>query len=456
MICAKCGNRSTTSERCSECGEEPRLAERYRLNEVLGQRGAGTTYLAKDGADEVVVKEMLLRRSSDMKEVELFEREAEVLAALDVEGVPHHQEHFEVSRGKTVGLYNVHTYVDGMSLEDELAARRLTTEEVLEATADVLEILAQLREHDPPVVHRDIKPANLIRRAEDGGISLVDFGVARAVAESLHFAGSTVTGTFGYMAPEQLYGHAEPATDVYAVGATAIRMFTGREPHEMLDDDRRFRWHSEAQVADEIVGVIDGMTAWEPEHRPTDLAALAADLRAWCDGESGRLERYAASRALTTTRGRGAIARPPMRGALQELGREPEFRHGMFAGAAVLVVGVFLILGTAAISVTAKGVLLAVYSALVVISPFTSSDFREAIFRLWRYRSGSIVRGIVTDRNNDGKRFRVEYRYEVNGESYTADHAVSADWYFEVEEGDEAYVFFDPKRPERSAFRPLG
>src|SRR4030095_7421768 len=60
---------------------------------------------------------------------------------------------------------------------------------------------------------------------------LVDFGSVREHLEPK--GGSTVVGTFGYMAPEQLQGRALRATDVYAVGVTALRMLTGIEPEDL-------------------------------------------------------------------------------------------------------------------------------------------------------------------------------------------------------------------------------
>src|SRR6185295_6373321 len=95
---------------------------------------------------------------------------------------------------------------------------------------DAGEVLDYLHGRVPPVIHRDIKPSNVIRRP-DGSFALVDFG---SVRDSLKpEGGSTVVGTFGYMAPEQFQGRALPASDVYGVGATLIALVSGLEPEDL-------------------------------------------------------------------------------------------------------------------------------------------------------------------------------------------------------------------------------
>ncbi len=93
-------------------------------------------------------------------------------------------------------------------------------------------ILQYLHELNPPIIHRDIKPQNIIQR-DDGHIFLVDFGAVQSVYRHTVAFGSTVVGTYGYMAPEQFQGQACPATDLYGLGATLLNLLTHSSPSEL-------------------------------------------------------------------------------------------------------------------------------------------------------------------------------------------------------------------------------
>jgi hypothetical protein len=143
-------------------------------------------------------------------------------------------------------------------------------------------VLDYLQGRAPVVIHRDIKPRNVIRRpARDGearaSFVLVDFG---SVRDSLEPAGgSTVVGTFGYMAPEQFQGRAMPCSDVYAVGVTALRMLTGVEPedlpHKGLGIDVAAALAGRNPV---LVTVIDKMVRPDPDVRAPRITPLLAPL----------------------------------------------------------------------------------------------------------------------------------------------------------------------------------
>src|SRR6185437_13327347 len=132
----------------------------------------------------------------------------------------------------------------------------------------------------PPIVHRDIKPSNVIRRP-DGSFALIDFGAVRDRMKPE--GGSTVVGTFGYMAPEQFQGRAMPASDVYAAGATALTLLTGREPEDLphkglaLDVPTAL---AGTRVQPALVRALSTMLVPDPDTRASSIAPLLPSLDA--------------------------------------------------------------------------------------------------------------------------------------------------------------------------------
>jgi len=251
---------------------------RYVEVGVLGEGAQGVTFAARDAESgrAVAIKRFDVRGARSWKDVELAERETRVLASLDHPLVPRYIEHFE----EDGALYLVMEKVEGESL-DTIVRRegRLPEAEVRRFLASADRALSYLHGRGSPVVHRDVKPRNVIRRP-DGSYVLVDFG---AVSELLVRRGSsTVVGTLGYMAPEQLQGRAEPATDVYAVGATALAALTGKEPetlpHKGLKIDVRAALGT--TVSADLLASLDRMVEPDPDLRPRTLAAALDQVRA--------------------------------------------------------------------------------------------------------------------------------------------------------------------------------
>ena len=208
----------------------PTLAnDRYALSKKLGEGGQAATFEAVDKRRGclVVLKRFRVRGASSWKEVELAEREAKVLATLDHPNLPTYVEHFE-EKGE---LWLVTQKIEGESLfERRGRGGALSTREVVRFLDDARAALDYLHARSPPVIHRDIKPSNVIVRP-DGSFAFIDFGSVRDRLKPE--GGSTVVGTFGYMAPEQFQGRAMPASDVYAVGVTALVMLTGTDPEDL-------------------------------------------------------------------------------------------------------------------------------------------------------------------------------------------------------------------------------
>ena len=277
IICARCSHPGRAGLDCASCGEDPSLEGRYRLLEVIGHGAIGTTYRAErlEDGEVFAVKEMLVRRFDSAKAMELFEREAAVLRALDHPGVPRYVDDFVAGSGKSVGFYLVQEFIDGCTLAEEVADRAPGTKEILDILEELAGILGYLHGRQPPVVHRDLKPSNIMRRP-DGQLVLIDFGsVRRAVRAGEE--GSTIAGTVGYMAPEQFYGRATPATDLYGLGMTAVALLTGKQAFELVEGSGAGSIDlAGLNVPVLIRELLEVLLAADPDARPGSPAKLRA------------------------------------------------------------------------------------------------------------------------------------------------------------------------------------
>jgi serine/threonine protein kinase len=238
---------------------------RYTLLAQLGAGSQGTTWDAVDQREgrAVAVKQFEIRGAKSWKDVELAEREARVLASLSHPKLPAYVEHFE----EDGVLYLVMEKIEGTPLSVLRSRGTMSDRDVERLLRDADEVLAYLHGRSPAVIHRDLKPSNVIRRP-DGSFAFVDFG---AVRDRLRpGGGSTVVGTFGYMAPEQFQGRAGPASDVYAVGATVLSMITGEEPENL----------PHRGLGIDVAAALRGRTSRRVESALTKMLEVDPDARA--------------------------------------------------------------------------------------------------------------------------------------------------------------------------------
>ncbi len=240
------------------------LNQRYRLKEILGQGGSSITYAAQEleTTQQVAIKILSFRHLQDWKQLELFEREAKVLEKLNHPHIPRYLEYFTVADF----FYIVQQLAQGKSLAQLVTeGKRFTEAEVKEIATQILETLIYLHSQKPPVIHRDIKPENIILDRE-GKVFLVDFGAVQNTYHSTLARGSTVVGTFGYMAPEQFIGQAVPASDLYGLGATLLFLLTHRSPADLPTQDLSIDVGACTQVSEHF-------TVWLEKMIEADVAA---------------------------------------------------------------------------------------------------------------------------------------------------------------------------------------
>jgi ankyrin repeat protein len=236
-------------------------ALRYDILGVLGEGGSGVTYRALDTTTGqlVALKALSLHQIDDWKAIELFEREAQVLSSLDRDGIPKYLDYFTTDLDGDRYFYIVQELAPGKNLLEWMRGGwRVSEAEVKTIAIQILEILIYLHRHYPPIVHRDLKPSNILK-TEDGKIFLVDFGAVQQTYHDTFMRGSTVVGTYGYMAPEQFRGQAVPATDLYGLGATILHLLTHRSPAEIPQDGLRLNFRDRLQVSSSFADWLERM-----------------------------------------------------------------------------------------------------------------------------------------------------------------------------------------------------
>jgi eukaryotic-like serine/threonine-protein kinase len=205
------------------------LAKRYTIQRLLGKGGMGAVYLASDEVlGEPVALKVISSSSApwDPTLVERFRREAAAARKISSPNVIRLHDLGEALPGL---LYLSMEYFPGRTLSDVIARRGVVP---LATCRDYLhQICAGLTAaHDAGVVHRDLKPQNVMVGERDA-VKIIDFGLAKARAEDGLTMTGALLGTPLYMAPEQIRGKSVDArADVYALGALAFHLVTGRPP----------------------------------------------------------------------------------------------------------------------------------------------------------------------------------------------------------------------------------
>jgi len=219
---------------------EGRRIGRYQLASRIGAGGMGEVYKAIDSnlKRSVAIKVLPASLAGDAERLARFQREAEVLAALNH---PNIAAIYGLERsGDTTAL--VMELVEGPTLADRIAQGAIQIDEALPIAKQIAEALEAA--HEQGIIHRDLKPANIKVRS-DGTVKVLDFGLAKVMApapgSSPNLSQSpTITtpamtqagmilGTAAYMSPEQAKGRqADRRSDLWAFGAVLYEMLTGK------------------------------------------------------------------------------------------------------------------------------------------------------------------------------------------------------------------------------------
>ena len=277
---------ATTEDGKTTLPEGSRLG-RYKIDKLIGSGGMGQIFQARDRHLErdVAIKVLSRHWARHPEALARFRAEARAVASLSHPSI---LAIFDVGtdRGLT---YLVTELLHGETLRDRIRGAPLDIPFAVRIGVAIAGALSTA--HSKGIVHRDIKPSNVFL-TKDGGIRVLDFGLAQlprpiedrdtdAPTITLSTSPGAVIGTVGYMAPEQVRGHATDArSDLFSFGCVLYEMIAGHGAFEretaadttaaILNDDPQPLEHHDSRVPDELIRVVNRCLEKDPRDRFDD------------------------------------------------------------------------------------------------------------------------------------------------------------------------------------------
>ncbi len=221
------------------------LGEHYRITGRLGRGGMAVVYDAIDQRDgtRVALKMMSHRLVYDEAARDQFQKEADIIESFDHPHISRMLGRFQEFHT----FFTVMEFCDGWTLAEVLNRINRFNEDT--SRRIVGQVASALKyAHKRGIIHRDIKPGNIMVR-RDGTVLLMDFGLAKDVADTHPSLAETLVGTPRYMAPEQLIGNPVAETaDIFSLGLVFWELLTGKPMLPALDWIGLLRIHTKWNV----------------------------------------------------------------------------------------------------------------------------------------------------------------------------------------------------------------
>ncbi len=267
----------------------------YELGEKLGEGGMGVVFRARQRRLNRIVALKMIRSGvlASRREVRLFQREAEAVAALDH---PHIVSILETGQQGDLLFYSM-KLIAGENLQQCLARFKNRPAAIVRLVVQVAQAIQHAHEHG--ILHRDLKPPNVLVDDQDQAY-VIDFGLAKLLEneESTMASAGSAVGTPSYMAPEQAQGLRDQittATDVYGLGTLLYALLTGRSPfhadsaqetiRQVIHQEPRHPRAVNPQVDADLETICLKCLRKESKQRYASARELAEDLERWLEGK---------------------------------------------------------------------------------------------------------------------------------------------------------------------------
>ena len=261
------------------------LNNRYRIMKALGKGGFGKTFLAEDthlpSQRTCVIKQLkpVIEKPHVYQVMqERFAREAAILEELGNENdqIPKLYAYFVENEQ----FYLVQELIEGLTLSQKFQQEGNFNQNLIHnILTDILPVLDYI--HSKGIIHRDIKPGNIIYRERDSKPVLIDFGIAKEIVNPIvdigaEITNTIVTGTPGFMPPEQAVGKPVFASDIYSLGMTAITLLTGTSPENLGHNPQTGEtiWKSTNYVSNHLRKILNQATQTSPSDRFVNAKAM--------------------------------------------------------------------------------------------------------------------------------------------------------------------------------------
>ncbi|MBC7736056.1 MAG: serine/threonine protein kinase [Candidatus Saccharibacteria bacterium] len=204
------------------------LNNTYRIENILGRGGTSEVYKARNDISGrfVAIKALKSEFSGDEGYLTLMRREEEI-REIRHDAVVRYSENHRTPSGM---IYLVMDYVEGPGLDAKIKSGGMSAPDLIAVCKRVASGLKVA--HDRRIIHRDLSPDNIILRGDvPSEAVIIDFGIAKdANPGAQTIVGNEFAGKYAYAAPEQLSGHTDARSDLYALGALLLATFRAQRP----------------------------------------------------------------------------------------------------------------------------------------------------------------------------------------------------------------------------------